>query len=173
MKWRTLPDSGLWLSRIVCLFPSLRLLYHCENRKTSNYWITLSEKTNVYRGNRGLRWSAGGPNEHLKERCSPCREYLSSLVFVILMVSTYCKLTIQIVVPQYYWILKFDNHLYRMRTKRWSITESSNKLESPFDCHDCVQVGGACYSYPAVLQVQWNAHTMTINLNNLTRMHCC
>ena len=41
-----------------------------KNRRTSNHWIAWGEKTSVYRGTRGSRRSACGPNENLKELLS-------------------------------------------------------------------------------------------------------
>ena len=52
----------------------------CLYRRTSNYWIVSGKKTSVYRGSRGSRRSACGPNENLKERLSICRYYPASLV---------------------------------------------------------------------------------------------
>ena len=44
-----------------------------QYHRTSNYSIASGERTSVYRGTRGSRRSASGPNESLKEPSSSCR----------------------------------------------------------------------------------------------------
>ena len=51
------------LSRSNC--NSVCVLTYC---RTSYYWISLDEKTSVYRDTRGFKRSAGGPTENLEER---------------------------------------------------------------------------------------------------------
>ena len=70
--------------------------------RASYYWITSGKKTNVYRGTRGSRRSAYGPNENLKKQLSSRREYLPSLVIFVLVLSTNREMKIQIVVIQHY-----------------------------------------------------------------------
>ena len=60
-----------------------------------------AQKTSVYRGTRGSRRSACGPNGNLKERLSFCRYYPASLVIFILMLSANCEIKIQMLVIQY------------------------------------------------------------------------
>ena len=72
-----------------------------SHRRTSNYWIVLGEKTSVYRGTRGSRRSACGPNENLKERLSSCRHYPASLVIFDVMLSANCDINFLILVIQY------------------------------------------------------------------------
>ena len=79
------------------LHPVYRLWY----RRTSNHWIVLGEKLSVYRGTRGSRRSACGPNENLKERLSFWRYYPASLVIFVLMVFANCEIKIQILEIQY------------------------------------------------------------------------
>ena len=62
--------------RMSCEFRELGSLWLSPDDRycrASNYCIAMGEKTSVYRGTRGSRRSACGPNENLKDWLSSCR----------------------------------------------------------------------------------------------------